>query len=95
MVHKIILPLLFIFLFIGYAHAQNTAPKSNPDKKDQYDKSAKQAEQQSQDDMKKQNDEFIRKKKYKKLTKKGKPASTGKAKPESLIIYTDKKKLIA
>ncbi|HTA27043.1 MAG TPA: hypothetical protein VK809_04610 [Bacteroidia bacterium] len=84
-----ILLLITVFLAIGVASAQNIDPKNNP-KKDQYEKSAKQAEQQSQDDMKKQTEDFTRKKKYRKIVKKGKPGNTGKAKAEPGVIYLDK-----
>jgi len=84
-----ILLLILVFLSTGFVHAQNIDPKNNP-KKDQYDKSAKQAEGQSQDDMKKQTEDFTRKKKYRKIVKKGKPGSTGKAKQEPGLIYLDK-----
>ncbi len=81
--------LISVFLTIGFVRAQNIDPKNNP-KKDQYEKSAKQAEQQSQDDMKKQTEDFIHKKKYRKIVKKGKPGNTGKAKVEPGVIYLDK-----
>ncbi|HTB31401.1 MAG TPA: hypothetical protein VK808_05200 [Bacteroidia bacterium] len=92
---KFIYPLCILFLMAGFADAQNIDPKDNSKKKDQYDESKQKAEQQSQDDMKKQTEDFTRKKKYRKIVKKGKPGSTGKAKPESLILYTDKDKSIA
>ena len=84
-----IISLLIMFSAMAYVRGQNIDPKNNP-KKDQYDKSAKQAEQQSQHEMKKQTEDFTRKKKYKKIVKKGKPGNTGKAKQEPGVIYLDK-----
>lgn len=91
---KCFLPLCVAIVLSGFLSAQKIDPANNPNKKDQYAKSAQQAEQQSQDEMKKQNDDFVHKKKYKGLTKKGKPANTGKAKPESLLLYIDKTRLM-
>ncbi len=92
---KIFPSLFFIMLCICSASAQNVDPMNNESHKSQYSKSDKKVEKESQDAMKKQTDDFVRKKKYRKLTRKGKPSNTGKAKPESMILYLDKKELIA
>jgi hypothetical protein len=89
--HKLFIIFLFsIFLLKGNSSilAQTVDPKNDKQHKDQYGVSQEKIEQESQDEMKKQNDEFARKKRYRSLTRKGKAGTAGKARTENGNVDT-------